>query len=213
LNGLGQWLAPTRREAFKLAWVAPKYSENGGSSVTSETPKPEKVAPTEQPGTQEYFTIKTVRAPFHVIEAGESQTQLLELETGTVGRKHGEGDEWAWLQLESGLMGLMKKRYIRPALDSEVVAFLAAEAKSRGASPSQRREVRYVEVDLPAEPIPEVSASQTTPSPPLSAEEPIASTATQPIPASPPPKLPSFPPDASGAAGVIAVPSPVPILP
>ncbi len=201
LKGLGQLVALSRRESFKPARVAPKYTEGGVS-------KNEEIATADKPENVEYFTIKAARAPFHVIDTGAGQTELVELDAGTVGRKHGEGDEWTWLQLDSGLMGLMKKRYIRPAMNSEVSAFLVAEEKSGASARDGGRDVRYVEVELPHA---ELSAEEMT-----SVETPRSSTASASAPApAGAPTLSTVPSSVSldGAGGVIAVPSPVPILP
>ena len=284
LNGLGQWLASTRKETFKPAWVAPKYAE---------TETPAKADPGEatrssgiEPANPDFYAIKAGRAPFHVIDTGAKQTHLMELDTGTVGRRHGEGDEWAWMQLDSGLMGLMKKRYLRPAVESEVVAFLATESEGGGVPYRTERPVRYVDVDLPdlpaaeeasgeslggalfpampamtsapepseplsasmpkpaasvEEPPPVVQAPPPKPAPPIAIAQPEA--IAPPMAIEPPPKpappiaiappmapappeatvspsmsvppmvLPRAPLEATRGGGVIAVPSPVPILP
>jgi hypothetical protein len=226
LNGIGQWLASTKKEPFKPAAVAPKFTDAG-------VPKPVGDQPATAPADStnlDYVAIKA-RAPFHVIDTGDGSTQLLELDSGTVGRKHGEGDEWTWMQLDSGLMGLMKKRFVRPAVPGEVVAFLAAEAKSSGTALAQaeRSPVRFVQVDLTEESADQAMASgldggsrpgviPEIDSPSAVTLEPAQPEALVKIPEPPPissivPPLPQHPLVGGVAAGVIAVPSPVPILP
>jgi len=78
LNGLGQWLASARKEGFKPAWVAPKYSETG-TPGNAETGVGAGNSGTE-PANPDFFAVKTGRAPFHVIDNGANQTHLLELE-------------------------------------------------------------------------------------------------------------------------------------
>ncbi|MBU6303590.1 MAG: hypothetical protein KGS60_18740, partial [Verrucomicrobia bacterium] len=235
LNGVGQWLASVRLESQKVDAVEGK-KVGAGRPVAAE--KPSTPTGTKFSGDAAvaagYFATNVDRVAFHVIEAGPGETHKMELEAGTVGRKHGEGDEWAWLQLDSGLMGLVKKRQLRPAVGGEVVAFLSAESKNGKKSGKSGTEVRYVEVELPASPeaMPEndqalenpLFASGISPAPVATPEvsppapemaaspavSPPAPTAVAPVPA----VLKSLPlQGALGPAGVITVPSPVPILP
>ena len=225
-NGIGQWLASTKKEPFKPAVVAPKFTDSGAPKPDANQTTPAPAASTDL----DYVAIKA-RAPFHVIDTGDGSTQLLELDSGTVGRKHGEGDEWTWMQLDSGLMGLMKKRFVRPAFPGEVVAFLAAEAKSSGTALAQAKPspVRFLPVDLPEESADQAMAqgldggarSGVVPernSPSAVMPESAQPEALDRLPEPPPissvvPPLPQQPLAGGVAAGVIAVPSPVPILP
>jgi hypothetical protein len=135
------------------------------------------------------------------------------------------------MQLDSGLMGLMKKRFVRPAVPGEVVAFLAAEAKSSGTALAQAQPspVRFVQVDLPEESADQAmeqgldgeDPAQVIPgadSPSAVMPESAQPEALERIPERPPissivPPHSHHPLAGGVAAGVIAVPSPVPILP
>ncbi len=77
-----------------------------------------------------YRAIDRNRAVLHVIDPGSDATIPLEVDGGEVGRIHGSGDEWSWVQLESGLMGVMRNAHLRDAKKDEVLSFLAAEASS-----------------------------------------------------------------------------------
>jgi len=83
-----------------------------------------------------YLAVADLQAPFHVIDSGPSETYVVELPQGTVGRNHGSGDHWAWIQLDSGLMGLIRKQHLRSASETEKNGFLVAERSSRGDSGS-----------------------------------------------------------------------------
>lgn len=84
----------------------------------------------------EYLATDAAQSPFHVIDSGPGETYVVELPQGTVGRAHGSGDQWAWMQLDSGLMGLMRKQHLRPAGETEIKGFLAAERASKDSSGS-----------------------------------------------------------------------------
>lgn len=84
----------------------------------------------------EFLATDSSHAPFHVIDSGPGETYVVELPQGTVGRAHGSGDQWAWMQLDSGLMGLMRKQHLRPAREPEIQGYLAAEKSSKDPSSS-----------------------------------------------------------------------------
>jgi hypothetical protein len=186
MNGLGTWLA-----SAKALSPLPKSPEGGQFSG----------------GHADYFTIAEPKAPFHVIDDQAGETHLVELEAGTVGRNHGEGEDWAWMQLDSGLMGLMKKRYLRPAGEEEVSTFLAAESVGKGASSLASGEVkplRYLEVDLP-----DLPSEAVDPGTPLGGGLFPAMTGTGPTPEPSVPKEGTADPEASPAMKPPA-PEPVP---
>ncbi|MEM1295695.1 MAG: hypothetical protein AAGH89_10050 [Verrucomicrobiota bacterium] len=81
-------------------------------------------------GQPEYLAVNQNRAPIHLIEPGTDLTIPLEVDGGEVGRLHAHGDEWSWVQLDSGLMGVMRNRYLREAKREEVANFLADERLS-----------------------------------------------------------------------------------
>tara|TARA_R110002096_G_scaffold122929_3_gene266097 strand:- start:9485 stop:11044 length:1560 start_codon:yes stop_codon:yes gene_type:complete len=110
-----------------------------------EEDKKEQVVP-DGPVDPNYFTIDVSSAPFHVIDSGPEDTFVVELGQGAVGRTHGSGENWTWLEMHDGLMGLMRKKHLRPARQSEVMNFLAMES---GSGVGSREPVQFVEIDLP----------------------------------------------------------------
>lgn len=131
----------------------------------------------------EYLATDAAQAPFHVIDSGPGETYVVELPQGTVGRAHGSGDQWAWMQLDTGLMGLMRKQHLRPAADPEIKGFLAAERASKdpsgsiakrqqeGGAVAGRAEEPEREPAM-AEPAAEVAAGVTSPVTPAAVPEP-----------------------------------------
>ncbi len=117
----------------------------GGAAASADTDS-EKEAPTG-PVNPDFFTIATNGAPFHVIDNGPNDTFMMELEQGAVGRTHGAGEDWTWLEMHDGLMGLMRKKHLRPSRESEVLTFLAMES-STGQS-AGREPIEFVEIELP----------------------------------------------------------------
>ncbi|MEM1295466.1 MAG: hypothetical protein AAGH89_08870 [Verrucomicrobiota bacterium] len=93
-----------------------------------------------------FFAIDASSAPFHVIDSGPEDTFIVELDQGAVGRTHGSGENWTWLEMHDGLMGLMRKKHLRPARQSEVMNFLAMES---GSGLGGREPIQFVEIDLP----------------------------------------------------------------
>lgn len=77
-------------------------------------------------GGPEYVAV-VFRGPFHVFDENPGETFLIELDGEQVGRVREAGKEWAWLQLDSGLMGVMRKKYLRTATAQEVQQFLDLE--------------------------------------------------------------------------------------
>lgn len=100
----------------------------------------------EGPIDPNFFAIDVSSAPFHVIDSGPEDTFVVELEQGAVGRAHGSGENWTWLEMHDGLMGLMRKKHVRPARQSEVMNFLAMES---GSGVGNREPIQFVEIDLP----------------------------------------------------------------
>ncbi len=91
------------------------------------------VAQAHQPPAQNtaYRAITPNRVTLHLLDTGsENSTIPYEVDGGKVGRVHGSGDEWSWLELESGLMGVMRNKYLRDARQDEVLGFLADEIKA-----------------------------------------------------------------------------------
>ena len=82
-----------------------------------------------------YFTVK-VASELHVVDEGRDETIVTKLSPGAVGRSHGYGDSWRWLELESGLIGLIRNADLRGATEAEIDSFLEAEKLSGGSSSS-----------------------------------------------------------------------------
>ncbi len=83
----------------------------------------------------EFLTIGSTRAPLHVFDVDPTETFRIELDEGEVGRVQDQGKEWAWIQLDSGLMGVMRNQHLRPASREEVLQFLALESPGAGEVP------------------------------------------------------------------------------
>ncbi len=110
--------------------------------------KPKKREKPTGPVDPNYFAVADSHVPFHVIDTGPEDTFVIELNAGTVGRTHGSGDNWTWLEMHDGLMGLMRKKHLRPAHQSEVMTYLAMESGASGPQ-SSPQPVQFVEIDLP----------------------------------------------------------------
>ncbi|MEM1295467.1 MAG: hypothetical protein AAGH89_08875 [Verrucomicrobiota bacterium] len=95
----------------------------------------------------EFSAVENGGAPFHVFDFDPSETFLIELEGGAVGRVQDQGKEWAWLQLDSGLMGVMRNKHLRPASREEVMEFLALETAENGAA-GEEMAIGVMELDL-----------------------------------------------------------------
>lgn len=95
----------------------------------------------------DFSAVDSGGAPFHVFDIDPSETFLIELDGGEVGRVQEQGKEWAWLQLDSGLMGVMRNKHLRPASRDEVMEFLALETAGSD-DPSQEMAIGVMELDL-----------------------------------------------------------------
>tara|TARA_R110002096_G_scaffold122929_3_gene266096 strand:- start:8225 stop:9439 length:1215 start_codon:yes stop_codon:yes gene_type:complete len=101
----------------------------------------------------EFSAVEGRGAPFHVFDIDPSETFLIELDGGKVGRVQEQGKEWAWLQLESGLMGVMRNKHLRPASREEVMEFLAIES-AEGSGPGHESAIGVMELDLDVRDLP-----------------------------------------------------------
>jgi hypothetical protein len=158
-NFLSGWFAAARGQESSPAEVKPART---GSERKRDLKALDKA---------EYLATDSPRAPFHVIDSGPGETYVMELPQGTVGRRgHGSGDQWAWMQLDSGLTGLMRKQYLRPATEPEIQGFQTAEKspkKSPGALAKKGQQEggavasREAEPQAPGEMRDEPAASRT----------------------------------------------------
>jgi hypothetical protein len=106
------------------------------------------------PGTKgdEYVAV-IFRSPFHVFDEGPEKSLLIELDGERVGRVKEQGREWSWLQLDSGLMGVMRNKYLRGATPAEVEQFLASEALSGAGRHLEGFSIGVIDLDSNGVPI------------------------------------------------------------
>ncbi|MEO0448365.1 MAG: hypothetical protein AAF191_20060, partial [Verrucomicrobiota bacterium] len=123
----------------------------------------------------EFLAVGDSSAPFHVIDSGPNETFMVELPEGTVGRNHGSGDHWAWVELDSGLMGLIRKKHLRGASTTEIGQF----ESGAGGAPARSS-------------TPRVSPPEPVQMPTPAAEPPaVMENDDAPIPVPPAPEMPS----------------------
>ncbi|MEM0969685.1 MAG: hypothetical protein AAGJ31_10065 [Verrucomicrobiota bacterium] len=68
----------------------------------------------------EFASLKGISVPFHVFDVDPRQeTILVELSGDEVARVKRQGAEWSWIQLESGLMGLVRNHHVQEATEAE----------------------------------------------------------------------------------------------
>ncbi len=117
---------------------------HGGTPPTLEVPESSTYSP-------DYFVIRSQSAVFHSANfASKWDTAPVPLRPGVVGRNHGEGAKWAWVELDDGRVGLMRKEDLSLARGDQVEAFLDAESASIRAT--QQR--NSIDVELVNEPGP-----------------------------------------------------------
>ncbi len=92
------------------------------------------------------YVAVALRGSLYVIDETAEEPLLLELEGGEVGRVKNWGEEWVWLQLESGLMGLMRHNNLRTATTEEIQEFLAMERLSEGARKSDEETLGTIDI-------------------------------------------------------------------
>ena len=93
------------------------------------------------------------RGAFHAFDEVPGQSLTVELEGDEVGRIKDQGKEWAWLQLDSGLMGVMKNKYLRQATPDEIREFLAMENSPEGGSSNAALSFEVIDLDSSGLPI------------------------------------------------------------
>ena len=65
--------------------------------------------------------------PFHVFDVDPAETILVELSGDEVARVMKQNKDWAWIQLDSGLMGLVRNHHVQAAGEFEILKYLAQE--------------------------------------------------------------------------------------
>ncbi len=147
----------------KLAFLFARNPDRARTSRKSEPEAAETEPTSNKPirqvtssGRQLSFTAVTGprAAPFHVFDVDPSETILIELDGGEVGRVHDQGKEWAWLQLDSGLMGVIRNKHVRPATRKEVMQFLAVESGSGGGRAAKDISIGVLDLNLDVRDLP-----------------------------------------------------------
>ena len=133
------------REPMKLAmlFTRPKKAETKEEEPAESGPVQEINVAGQ---TFAFNTVSAPRAPFHVFDVDPSETILIEIDSDSIGRVQSKGKEWAWLQLDSGLMGVMRNKYLRDSSRTEIMRYLAVESGS-GGGPAQQVDVSIVNLD------------------------------------------------------------------
>jgi len=75
----------------------------------------------------DFAAVRGHSVPFHVFDVDSSETILVELSGDELARVRKQGEQWAWIQLDSGLMGLVRNHHVRQASEFEVLKYLALE--------------------------------------------------------------------------------------
>jgi len=127
-----------------------------GKALAKNPGKSEAVTPTApaqaEPDEAGYVAV-VFRGPFHVFDERPGQTILIELEGDQVGRVRDQGKEWAWLQLDSGLMGVMRNKYLRTATPQEVRQFLDMEGLPEARQAAEDFQIGVIDLDSTGLPI------------------------------------------------------------
>lgn len=144
----GRTAAPFRRFLFGGGKVSGNVAATAGT-LRSGT---DSVGASDAPPGPEYVAV-VFRGPFHAFDELPDQTILIELEGDRVGRVKDRGKEWAWLQLDTGLMGVMRNRYLRAATEHEVQQFLAMETSSAAGPDGNGMSMGLMDLDSRTVPI------------------------------------------------------------
>jgi hypothetical protein len=104
-------------------------------------------------GPADYYVLRS-DAVFHQANfAVKWDTEAVPLLSGVVGRSHGEGEKWAWVELDNGQVGLMRKKDLGVAQEGQIAAFLQTERKNLIALQSQTElAIEIVPENLPNAP-------------------------------------------------------------
>jgi len=132
----------------------------GPAAAVAKKPS-EKAVKSPLPASPETGYVAVVfRGAFHAFDEVPGQSLIVELEGDEVGRIKDQGKEWAWLQLDSGLMGVMKNKYLRQATPDEIREFLAMENTAEGGS--SKAALSFEVIDLDSSGLPIQSQAGTT---------------------------------------------------
>lgn len=98
----------------------------------------------------DFATIEGAGAPFYVFDVDPAETILVELSGDEVARVRKQGKDWAWIQLDSGLMGLVRNHHVKAAGEYEILKYLALEygkMRQDGSAPQGDERVRVNKVN------------------------------------------------------------------
>jgi len=91
----------------------------------------------EEPPRADYFSVSAQDAAFHLTNFEVPwDTKEFAIEEGMVGRSLGEGEKWAWVELHTGAVGLMRKKHLSGASRVQIDRFLTLEAENRKPVPA-----------------------------------------------------------------------------
>ncbi len=153
LGKIGSALASLEKDQADAAEASPATPQEPRLGRRSdESPRSDRESSGESLSTAAYVSIKGKAAILQVMDVGPGEEALVELEGGTVAKKRGDGENWTWVELSSGTMGLLRNRDLRAATPDEVAGFDRAVAAAKGKRLGRTYE--YVEVELPDLPTP-----------------------------------------------------------
>ncbi|MBU6303591.1 MAG: hypothetical protein KGS60_18745 [Verrucomicrobia bacterium] len=127
---------PIRRLLARAGKMAGRTMSVGKAPKAGATPAPH----------SDYVTVLG-RAPFHAFDDSPERTILLEVKEDQVARVKSQGKEWTWIQLDNGLMGVVRNRHVRGAVAGEIEGFLALERTSGGRSEGSELAIGIVDLD------------------------------------------------------------------
>jgi len=114
---------PTASPVPKPGGTGPGKVEAGPAPAPEMRPEPAQE-------TEERYVAVLIQAPFHAFGENPDETIAIELSGEELARVRGKGQEWAWVQLDSGLMGVIRNRFLREAAPGEIERFLALEGRA-----------------------------------------------------------------------------------
>ncbi|MBU6302255.1 MAG: hypothetical protein KGS60_11920 [Verrucomicrobia bacterium] len=145
--GGGEGVTPGGTTASSATGSDAEQDGEAGREVREEGPGPEEfpplwerllkmpsrlVAGKEEAPRADYYSVEGDGASFHLTNFEVPwETKEFDIKEGMVGRSLGEGEKWAWVELHTGAVGLMRKKHLSGASRSQIDRFLSLEAESR----------------------------------------------------------------------------------
>lgn len=129
-DGMGKAAASpdgaAQKESFALYALA-RGEQRPGKEMTPPAP----LLVFDQSPDFDFGAIRGAGVPFHVFDVDPRDTILVELSGDEVARVVKQEKDWAWIQLDSGLMGLVRNHHVAPAGEFEILKYLALEYGKR----------------------------------------------------------------------------------